>query len=256
MFENKPYELYHGDCLEVMDKLIEQDIKVDMVLCDLPYGTTKCKWDSTISLNGLWEKYLKLIKPDGYIVLFSQTPFDKELGHSNINMLKYEWIWIKDKPTGHLNANYAPMKAHENILVFTNDNTSYTKSNPNNGYRIGDLLTKVEKTISRTNKHGIYDVGVKNASKQKFTGYPNDLLYFSSDKESYHPTQKPVKLLEFLIKRYTDENMIVLDNTMGSGSTCVACMNIGRKFIGIELDDTYFEIAEKRIAKSFANKWS
>lgn len=237
-------QLIHGDCLEKMKDI--PDKSIDMILCDLPYGTTQNKWDSIIPLEPLWEQYERIIKDRGVIVLFAQTPFDKVLGASNLSLLKYEWIWEKNKATGHLNAKRMPMKAHENLLVFYKELPTY---NPQG------LVEKSVPTISKGNRGtkpgGVGGSNYGTANKdaiQTHSGYPRDVISFSVDmKAEFHPTQKPVALLEYLIKTYTLEGEIVLDNAMGSGSTGVACINTKRNFIGIEKDDKYFEIAKKRI---------
>ena len=239
---NENIKLFNGDCLEVMKEI--PDKSVDMILCDLPYGTTQNKWDSIINLDKLWEQYERIIKDNGAIVLFAQTPFDKVLGSSNLKLLKYEWIWRKSKPTGHLNAKKMPLKQHENILVFYKKLPTYNCLN----------LTKVDKMVSRTNK-GNYGECSKT-TKQEYTGYPKSILDYNSiiSSNQLHPTQKPVELLEYLIKTYTNDGMFVLDNCMGSGSTGVACVNTNRKFIGIELDEGYFKIASDRIHKAIEER--
>ena len=233
------YKLYQGDCLEVMDGLIKEGIKVDMALTDPPYGTTRNKWDSIIPLNEMWKMLDKLVKPNGAIVLFAQTPFDKVLGASNLKMLRYEWIWNKKLGTGHLNAKKMPMKQHENILVFYKKLPTY---NPQ--MREGKPYHKTPSTTSSNYGKQIAMGGTSNGER-----YPVSILDFSNAnrKDRLHPTQKPVDLLEYLIKTYTNEGDLVLDFTMGSGSTGVACMNLNRKFIGIELDKKYFDIAKNRI---------
>lgn len=237
--ENK-CNLINGDCLEVMKNI--PDKSIDMILCDLPYGTTRNKWDSVIDLETLWGEYRRIIKDNGAIVLFAQTPFDKILGSSNLKMLRYEWIWEKHGATGYLNAKKMPMKAHENILVFYKKlpiyNPQFTEGEPytskgSNSSRLSSNYGKHEKVISINNGYR----------------YPRDVLKFKHDKEKLHPTQKPVPLLEYLIKTYTNENMLVLDNCMGSGSTGVACVNTNRRFTGIELDENYYNIAKQRIEK-------
>jgi DNA modification methylase len=234
-------KIINGDCLEVMKNIPNKSI--DMILCDLPYGTTRNKWDSVLPLDILWELYERVIKDNGCIALFSQTPFDKVLGSSNLKLLKYEWIWIKSKPTGHLNAKKAPLKQHENILIFYKKPPIYNCFN----------LTKVDKMVTRTNK-GNYGECSKT-TKQEFTGYPRSIVEFNSvsSKEQIHPTQKPIDLLEYLIKTYTNENEIVLDNCMGSGSTIIAAINTNRKYIGIEMDENYFNIAKDRIESHINN---
>jgi len=231
-------QLIYGDCLERMKDI--PDKSIDMVLCDLPYGTTQNKWDSVIPLEPLWKQYNRIVKNNGAIVLFSQTPFDKVLGASNLNMLKYEWIWEKNKATGHLNAKKMPMKAHENILIFYKELPVY---NPQMG--VGRAYNNSHKPGDSGENYG--KVGFSEV-KDCTTRYPRDVIYFPVEiKAEYHPTQKPVPLLEYLIKTYTNEGETVFDNTMGSGSTGVACINTNRDFIGIEKDEDYFLIAKQRI---------
>lgn len=231
-FYNKHGMLLRGDTIEEMSKL--PDKSIHMILADLPYGTTRNKWDSIIPLDKLWEQYERIIVDDGAIVLTAQTPFDKVLGSSNLKLLKYEWIWIKSKPTGHLNSKYAPMKKHENILVFSKAPTSYVKSGTNSKY-IPQGLTETNKIVKRTNK-GNYDVEAGNTTVQTQTGFPDDVLFFNGVQKTIHPTQKPVELFEYLIKTYTNEGEIVLDNTSGSGTTAEAAEISKRKWICIERD--------------------
>ena len=239
------YQLYNGDCLEVMDYLIEQGIKVDCILTDPPYGTTACKWDSVIPFDEMWDRLNKLIKPNGAIVLFGSEPFSSALRMSNIKNYKYDWIWDKVKPNGHLVAKYRPMQRNENISVFGTGKINYYP------IMIDRDKPKKSKEYSRTSIMG-GNVTNNNARilKQK---YPQNILQFSNaiQKDKVHPTQKPVDLLEYLIKTYTNENEIILDFTMGSGSTGVACMNLNRKFIGIELEERYFDIAINRIFENY-----
>lgn len=228
--------LKQGDCLELMKDI--PDKSVDMILCDLPYGTTKNKWDSVINLDLLWKQYERIIKDNGCIILFAQTPFDKVLGTSNLKLLKYEWIWQKDNGTGFLNAKKMPLKLHENILVFYKNTPTY---NPQ--------MRKGFKPYSQKSGRGSSNYGeqIRVITENDGTRYPVDIVEFKRDKNKLHPTQKPVALLEYLIKTYTNEGNLVLDNCMGSGSTGVACINTNRNFIGIELDENYFNIAKERI---------
>ena len=232
-------KLLQGDCLELMKDI--PDKSIDMILCDLPYGTTRNKWDSVIDLENLWEQYNRIIKDNGAILLFAQTPFDKVLGFSNIKMLKYELIWEKNWGTGFLNANRMPIKTHENVLVFYKKLPCY---NP-------QMRTGFKAYKSTNGKHSSNYGAYKSGCITKSNGerYPVDVIKFSRE-SGLHPTQKPVKLLEYLIKTYTNENELVLDNCMGSGSTGVACINTNRRFIGMELDRAYFDIAQKRIEKT------
>ncbi|MCI7555070.1 MAG: site-specific DNA-methyltransferase [Tenericutes bacterium] len=229
-------DLRQGDCLEVMKDI--PDKSIDMILCDLPYGTTRNKWDCAIPLDKLWEQYERIIKDTGAIVLFSQTPFTQILGVSNIKLLKYEWIWEKDNGTGFLNAKKMPLKIHENILVFYKKLPTY---NPQ--MRTGFKPYKCKQGRHSTN-YGSYEQG--HITESNGERYPIDIIEFKKD-SGLHPTQKPVALLEYLIKTYTNEKETVLDNCMGSGSTGVACINTNRNFIGIELSEEYYNIAVRRI---------
>ena len=229
-------DLRQGDCLELMKDIPNKS--VDMILCDLPFGTTRNKWDSVLSLDKLWEQYDRIIKNDGAVVLFAQTPFDKVLGCSRINLLRYEWIWEKTEATGFLNAKKMPLKAHENILVFYKQLPKY---NPQFGE--GKPYRYKKENISSSNYGNSNGTSLIQNSGFR---YPKSILCFKKDK-GFHPTQKPVELLEYLIKTYTHEGEIVLDNCMGSGSTGVACVNTNRNFIGMELDENYFNVASQRI---------
>ena len=235
------YKLYNGDCLEIMDRLIEKGVKVDCVITDLPYGiTARNKWDNIIPLNIMWEKLNNLVKENGTVALFCSQPFTTKLINSNLNSFKYEWIWEKNNSTGFMNANKIPLRKHENIAIFYKKQCTY---NPQG-------LIPCNK-INKRGKVGLnYNDVNSNKYIQKYTNYPTQILKFSYDKERLHPTQKPVALLEYLTKTYTNENETVLDFTMGSGSTGVACMNTNRKFIGIELDENYFNIAKQRIEEA------
>lgn len=229
-------DLQQGDCLELMKDI--PDKSIDMILCDLPYGTTKNNWDSIIPLEDLWQQYNRIIKDNGAVVLFSQLPFTIKLAESNLKNLKYEWIWEKEQGTGFLNAKKMPLKQHETILVFYKKQPTY---NP-------QMRTGFKPYITKKGHHGT-NYGSDNGAITISNGerYPLDIIRFARDKEKLHPTQKPVELLEYLIKTYTNEGDTVLDNCMGSGSTGVACVNNRRNFKGIELQQKYFEIAEKRI---------
>ena len=235
-------DIRQGDCLELMTEI--PDTSIDMILCDLPYGTTRNKWDSVIPLNKLWKQYERIIKDNGAIVLFSQMPFSAELVHSNLKLFKYEWIWEKDNGTGFLNAKKMPLKIHENILIFYKKLPIY---NPQ--MRTGFKPYKCKQGRHSTN-YGAYEQG--HITESNGERYPIDIIKFKKD-SGLHPTQKPVALLEYLIKTYTNEGDTVLDNCMGSGSTGVACVNTNRNFIGYELNEKYFEIAEKRINEAMCN---
>lgn len=238
-------QLLHGDCLELMQTI--PDKSIDLVLCDLPYGTTACKWDVVIPFEPLWAQYKRLIKYNGAIVLFSGQPFTSALVMSNPDMFKYEWIWEKDRRSGYLNAKSKPLKIHENILVFHQYPPTYNpqmwQDKPmNTVYRGGQDL------------NGVYGKKkpVLNKDVNSTVRYPIDIIKFNtvngqSKNKTTHGTQKPVPLMVYLIKTYTNEGETVLDNCMGSGTTGVACVQTGRDFIGIEKDDKYFQIAKDRI---------
>lgn len=325
------YDSYNGDCLEIMKDI--PDKSIDMILCDLPYGTTQNKWDSIIPLDKLWEQYKRIIRDGGIIALFSQTPFTQILGNSNLEMLKYEWVWNKKRTTGFLNSKKMPMKQHENILIFyetysdiydttnmfnelkqymisekekaglnnkqmkqlLNNNmgahyfttkSQFTIPNEENYIKLQSTgyfnrpyeeiksiyikeLNKSKKNINTynpqmkqgkpyisQNKAGSSNYGKFNTEHKIINNgerFPKDILGFAPE-TGLHPTQKPVALLEYLIKTYTNEKETVLDNCMGSGSTGVACINTNRNFIGIELDKNYFQIAKERIENAFLHK--
>lgn len=230
-------DLKCGDCLELMKGI--SDKSIDMILCDLPYGTTTCKWDKTIPFEPLWEQYNRIIKDNGCIALFGNEPFSSYLRLSNIKLYKYDWIWEKSKATQFVNCKKRPLNAHENICIFYRKQPLYnpqmTIGKPYNARRNISQQKEWEFGIKRNDNYG--------------TRYPRNVIKFKSgDRDKrFHPTQKPVELLEYLIKTYTNKGDTVLDNCMGSGSTGVACINTNRNFIGIELDEDYFNIAKDRI---------
>jgi site-specific DNA-methyltransferase (adenine-specific) len=253
-------ELYLGDCLDVMKSI--KDKSIDAIICDPPYGTTCLKWDKAIDFVSMWKEYKRIIKPNGTIVLFGIQPFTSMLIASNKEMYRYSWIWKKDTATGHLNANYKPMQITEDINVFSFGTVGSLSKNPIIYYPQGIKEVNLQKRNNpnstwRKNK-GYMSLNNKLNSDepfvQKYTGYPCNILEFARDKEKLHPTQKPVALMEYLVKTYTNEGETVLDNCMGSGSTGVACINTGRRFIGIELDIDNFEIAKTRIEKARISK--
>jgi len=236
-------DLYRGDCLEVMDRLIEDGVKVDSIITDPPYGTTACKWDSVIPFDEMWLRLNKLIKPNGAIVLFGSEPFSSALRMSNIKNYKYDWVWDKKKGGNPLLSKIQPIKIFENILIFEKSGKK-VKYYP--------IMEKRDKVKYRGKNKGTISDSTGNSfteNKAYTHKYPKAILEVSnaSQKGKVHPTQKPVALMEYLIKTYTNEGETVLDFTMGSGTTGVACKNLGRKFIGIELDPDYFKIAEDRI---------
>ena len=246
-------ELYNGDCIDIMNKLIERGVKVDAVICDLPYGTSRCKkWDFVISFDELWGCIKQLRKDYIPIILFGKEPFSSMLRMSNVDEFKYDWIWKKDTKSNFPQAPYQPLNNIEIISVFSNGYARYgEKKMPyypqmTKGERY--ILPKESKTTSifaENHKNGVY----KHKDRDTSLRYPYNILEFNTDKSHLHPTQKPVALLEYLVETYTKEGDLVIDMTMGSGSTGVACRNLNRDFIGIELNKEYFDIAEKRINK-------
>ena len=234
-------DLRLGDCLEVM-KTIDTN-SVDAIICDLPYGTTKLKWDSVIPFDLLWTEYNRVVKDKSAIVLFGAEPFSSALRMSNIKNYKYDWIWQKTRPSLFQHANKRPMKDHENISVFYKKQPTYNQElkvleNPNKRWRQNKMGAFLEDGCNDKN------------SKQTKTGFNRQILKYSMHNVGlFHKTQKPLELMEFLIKTYTNENDTILDNTMGSGTTMLACKNLNRNGIGIEKDEDYFKIAEDRVNK-------
>lgn len=230
-------KLLSGDCLEIMKSIADKSI--DMVLTDPPYGTTRNRWDSVIEFEPMWKELKRITKDNSAICLFSQQPFSSTAVMSNLKMFRYEWIWEKHRATGHLNARKFPLKSHENILIFSKKRHKY---NPqmSKGKPYRSITGSGSSNYGKTRPILIDNKG---------TRYPRTTLRFKNVNtvKQLHPTQKPVELLEYLVKTYTDEGDTVLDFTMGSGSTGVACKNTGRKFIGIEKDLKYFEISKERL---------
>ena len=226
-------ELWHGDCLEKMDEIPGQ--YVDMILTDPPYGTTACKWDSVIPLEPMWKCLKRVIKPNGAIVLFGSEPFSSTLRVSNLKDYKYDWVWQK-RPVNFLNAKKQPLRKTERISVFGGKI-----------YNPQGLIYKprINKRTNSTETNGLHG----KSNKSEYTNYPTDVLEYIGER-GLHPTQKPLKLMEYLIKTYTNEGDMVLDFTMGSGTTGVACKNTGREFIGIEKDEGYFNVAKNRVIGS------
>jgi len=241
--------LMFGDCLERMKEI--PDASVDMILADPPYGTTACKWDVVIPFDAMWAELKRIVKANGAIVMTASQPFSSILGVSNLRMLKYSWVWEKGRPTNFPNAKRMPLKGFEDILVFYSKQPTYNAQG----------LVKVDKVVKntgtktrkgslkengdRTSVHN--DITKSESYKQEFTNYPRGIVKFTQDSDALHPTQKPVALMEYLIKTYTQEGETVLDFVMGSGTTGVAAKNTGREFIGIEKDVGYFEIAKQRL---------
>lgn len=232
----------HGDCLERMKEI--PDGSIDMVLCDLPYGTTQNKWDCVIPLSDLWLEYNRVCKRNAQIVLTAMQPFTAALVMSNIKNFKHDWVWEKTAPSGHLNAKKMPMRAHESVLVFCNGRGIY---NPQKTFGNARKVSTAQhrRNSKKSDSYGKFGLHSYDSTER----YPRSVIKFKSDKQksALHPTQKPVALMEYLIRTYTNESMVVLDNTMGSGTTGVACVRTKRNFIGIERDEDYFKIASDRI---------
>ena len=266
-------DLYYGDCLVEMKKI--EDNSVDLILCDLPYGTTDrsgvekkngnnrlLKWDTVIPLESLWLEYKRVLKPKGAVVLTADQPFTSKLIMSIIEWFKYEWIWKKKKTTGFLLANYRPMKQTEDVIVFSPAHAAAASRHGGNmTYNPQGLIEKKVKKKNDPNRLGKFLHNPEHMGKgnkllheteyeQKFTNYPSEIIEFGLDRNVVHETQKPVALMEYLIRTYSNEGEIVLDNCMGSGTTGVACINTNRKFIGIEKKDEYYDAAKKRISIS------
>ena len=246
-------ELIQGDCLEKMKDI--PDGSIDMILCDLPYGTTACKWDTIIPFEPLWEQYKRIIKDNGAIVLTASQPFTSALVMSNPKMFKYCCTWKKSSSSNFLQSNYQPRKIHEDILIFSKGKASFTKNGGKMNYfpqmwgeaKNTNTNTTAGKSLKSWNgrMRDDYNIVSKNDTGKRF---PESIIEFKTDKDKLHPTQKPVALFEYLIKTYTNEGETVLDNCMGSGTTGVACKKTGRHFIGIEKDEKYFEIAVSRVS--------
>lgn len=239
-------KLFNGDCLEIMDQLISESIKVDAIITDPPYGTTNCKWDSMIPLDKMWERIENIVKKDSPIILFGTEPFSSLLRISNLKRYKYDWIWHKSKCGSAFTSKYRPQQKHENISVFGNGKINYYPQMRNGEpyYR-----KKHANNGERPNNHNLGVVSDSITYNDGFR-YPETVIYFQQKwrrQDQIHPTQKPVELLEYLIRTYTKENEIILDFTMGSGTTGIACKNLNRDFIGIEIDENYFKIAKNRI---------
>ena len=242
-------KIFNEDCLDGMKRI--PDGSVDCIICDLPYGTTKNKWDSVIPLDKLWEQYQRITKPKSAIVLFSQQPFTSQLVMSNPELFRYEWIWEKDAGTGHLNSKFAPMKKHENILVFSKSAACFVK-NPDDAMT---YIPQMEVGKPYTQKSGrpslnydaanCYSVVTENNGER----CPTSVLKFNRDKGKLHPTQKPVELIRYLIRTYSNPGDVILDNTIGSGTTAVAAIKEHRHYVGFELNKEYFDIAQQRIAE-------
>lgn len=242
--------IYNTDCLLGMRDIPDQSI--DAIICDLPYGTTRNAWDSVVPLQPLWKEYERIVKDRGAIVLFSQMPFSAILVASNPRLFKYEWIWQKENATGFLNCHFAPLKVHENILVFSKSAAAFVrdKSNAMNYHpqmRPGKAYSAKQGTP--TTNYDITHMREPVMIHNKAERYPLDVIKFNRDTNRLHPTQKPVDLVRYLIRTYTESGEVILDNCMGSGTTAIAAMRENRHFIGFETDKKYYEIAQQRIAQ-------
>lgn len=240
-------QIYNEDCLVGMQQIDNKSI--DMIFCDLPYGTTQCKWDTIIPFDPLWQQYERIIKDNGIIALFGNEPFSSALRLSNIGRYKYDWIWEKSKATGFLNAKKQPLRAYENICIFYKKQPVY---NPQ--MTLGKAYNKgIRKKQSEDDVYGEFkQVEVKSEGLR----YPRNVVYFKtaeSEGTTYHKTQKPVELCEYFIKTYTNEGDVVLDNCIGSGTTAIACINTKRKFIGFENNNTYYKLAKDRVNKHISD---
>ena len=259
--DNMSYDLYKGDCLVEMNNI--EDHSIDMILCDLPYGTTACKWDTILPFDKLWEHYNRITKDESAILLFGSEPFSSYLRLSNIKNFRYDIIWYKNTSGGFINAKKQPMKYHEIISVFYKKQPVYNPIMQEFAESTKRRYSSNQKFTTPLRKNSIHGITMKPSDENTHIDlsrgrYPKSVLEFNSvansSKERVHPTQKPVELLEYLIKSFTDEGMTVLDNCMGSGSTGVACVNTNRNFIGIELDDNYFRIADNRLKEAMELK--
>lgn len=243
--------LYNDDCLNVLPTLT--DNSVDMVLVDLPYGTTYNKWDSIIPLDELWKEYNRIVKPNGAFVFTAQSPFNIVLANSNLKNYRYEWIWHKNKSTGHLNAKKMPMKSHENVLVFYRKLPTYNPQKTSGHAKRNSSFTKNhEKDRYAGRNYALGNVQPNSGGQQD--RYPRSVLeipvHNNDQDDKFHPTQKPIELMQYMIRTYTNVGDVVLDNAMGAGTTCVASKMEGRKYIGIELEKEYYDLAEIRIANA------
>ena len=243
----EPNTLHNGDCLEVMKDI--EDESIDCIICDLPYGTTQCPWDSVIPFDKLWAEYHRITKPNAAIVLFGAEPFSSALRLSNVDEFKYDWYWRKPRGTGHLNAMKQPLRDVEIVSVFYRQpctyNPQYTKGEPYSALK-GGKKSYVSEAGETT--YGKFKNGAEFRNDNPGIRYPKQCIEFGVvERDTLHPTQKPVDLLRYLVLTYTNEGDIVLDNCMGSGTTCVAAIMEKRKYIGIEKEPKYFAIAQERV---------
>lgn len=251
------FEVHHGDCLDLMATI--PDHSVDLILCDLPYGTTACAWDSVIDLPSLWGHYKRIIKPYHAIVLTASQPFTTVLAMSNLAWLRYEWIWVKNRPTNFAHAKNKPMKQHENVLVFSEGTTVHVSQSQRRmpyfpqGLQDVDGARRHVKRASELTDAFFQGRRSHGEFVREKTGYPRSVLHFPTDQLALHPTAKPIALMRYLIETYTVAGETVLDNCVGSGTTGIACGDTKRRFIGIERDHGYYETAMQRIAYAYAD---
>ncbi len=246
--------LYKGDCLEVMDYLIEQGVKVDAIITDPPYAVTGFVWDQIIPLDAMWDKLTKLIKDDGAIVLFGNEPFSSNLRLSNPKLYRYDWKWIKTQVTGFQNAKCQPLRCYEDIMVFSKAGAVTSAKPPMKYFPQGVIPVNVKVTTTPVNYLRDNKKFDKISYTQEEANYPRNVIQFARETELYHPTQKPIALMEYIISTYTKRGDLVLDFTSGSGSTLLACEVLNRKWIGIEITDKYCEVIKKRIQKGIQMK--
>jgi len=245
--------LVNADCFDVFPFI--EDKSIDAIICDLPYGTTQCKWDSVLPFDKLWREYERIIKLNGAIVLTASQPFTSALVMSNPKLFKYQWVWVKTKKTGFTNGKNRPLSQHEDVIVFSKANVAngskiMMKYNPQGLQPLGKVRKgDKNKSDGDTNGQKYYRPSQSKDYIQEFTNYPTTILNVASEGKIVHPTQKPVELMEYLIRTYTDENDIVLDNTMGSGTTGLACLKTNRQFIGIEKEKQYYDVAVRRLSE-------
>lgn len=246
--------LYKGDCLEVMDYLIEHGVKVDAIITDPPYAITGYSWDQIIPFDQMWEKLLKLIKDDGAIVLFGNEPFSSNLRLSNENLYRYDWKWVKTQVTGFQNAKYQPLRCYEDIMVFSKASAVPSALNKIKYFPQG--IISVNLKVSRSHIDYLSEKKDKQKTEQiqEFANFPRNVIQFPREARLYHPTQKPVNLMEYLVSTYTKKGELVLDFTSGSGSTLLACETLSRRWIGIEITDKYCEVIKKRLKKGIQLK--
>lgn len=243
IISNDKYTIMNGECIKLMSEI--KDNSVDLILCDLPYGTTQNKWDSVIPFEHLWANYWRVLKANGVVALTSAQPFTSALVMSQADHFKYQWVWEKTQAVGHLNAWRQPMRKHEDICIFYRKKPTY---NPQITDKPKENIRKQTSRTRTTNNYGNHRLDVHKCPPDK--SMPSSVLKFANAQKTVHPTQKPVMLMEYLIKTYTNEGDVVLDNCMGSGTTGVACLKTDRYFIGIEMDQSYFSIAKDRISLS------